>query len=138
MEELNIQRDLLYVSPIAEPLAGEKLEEKLYKLTKKFINLKLVKRGVKEVGKSIRKGHKGLVILAADISPPDVLSHLPVQCENKKIPYIFVRSRLMLGNSADTKRPTSVVMLVEPGKDAKEAGKFKKIHKKIFQSQYEN
>jgi H/ACA ribonucleoprotein complex subunit 2 len=78
MEELNIQRDLLYVSPIAEPLAGEKLEEKLYKLTKKFINLKLVKRGVKEVGKSIRKGHKGLVILAADISPPDVLSHLPV------------------------------------------------------------
>jgi hypothetical protein len=37
-----------------------------------------------------------------------------------------------LGLSADTKRPTSVVMLVEPSKEAKEAGKFKKIHKKIF------
>ena len=75
---MKVNRDQLYVSPIAEPLAGEKLEEKLYKLTKKFISLKLVKRGVKEVGKSIRKGHKGLVIMAADISPPDVLSHLPV------------------------------------------------------------
>ncbi len=94
MEEIKIQKDLLYVSPIAEPLAGEKLEEKLYKLTKKFISLKGVKRGVKEVGKSIRKGHKGLVIFAADISPVDVISHLPIQCEKKKIPYIFVRSRL--------------------------------------------
>ena len=94
MEEVEIKRDQLYISPIAEPLAGEKLEEKLLRLTKKFINLKLVKRGVKEVGKSIRKGHKGLVIFAADISPPDVLSHLPIQCEKKKIPYIFIRSRL--------------------------------------------
>ena len=40
--------------------------------------LELVKRGVKEVGKGIRKGHKGLVIFAADVSPPDVLSHLPI------------------------------------------------------------
>ena len=108
----------LYVSPIANPLAGEKLEQKLLLLTKKIIKVKGVKRGVKEVGKSLRKNFKGIVIFAADVSPIDVISHLPIQCEEKNIPYIFVRSRLELGAASDTKRPTSVVMLTRP--DAQE------------------
>lgn len=78
MENFEVDKDCLYVSPIAEPMAGEKLEKKLLKLTSKLIALKKVKRGVKEVGKSIRKGFHGICILAADVSPVDVLSHLPV------------------------------------------------------------
>jgi H/ACA ribonucleoprotein complex subunit 2 len=47
---------------------------------------KQLKRGVKEVVKSIRKGAKGyefiikisVVVMAADISPVDVLSHIPI------------------------------------------------------------
>ena len=136
MEEIEVNREKLYISPIAEPLAGEKLENKLYKLTKKFIDLKSVKRGVKEVGKSIRKDMRGLVIFAADVSPVDVLSHLPIQCEKKKIPYIWVRSRLHLGLNADTKRPTSVVMLVAPKEENDTTKKFKKIQKKIKSSLY--
>jgi H/ACA ribonucleoprotein complex subunit 2 len=52
------------------------------------------------------------VILAADISPMDVISHIPVLCEDHGIPYIFVTSRAELGNAAATKRPTSVTMVV--------------------------
>ena len=85
---------------------------------------KSLKRGVKEVVKSLRKstpasasGHEapGIVVLAADISPMDVLSHLPVLCEDHGVPYIFVTSRAELGAASSTKRPTSVVMV---GKDA--------------------
>ena len=108
----------LYVNPIATPLAGESFEKKILLLTKKIIKVKGVKRGVKEVGKSLRKKLTGIVIFAADVSPVDVISHLPVQCEEANIPYIFVRSRLELGAASDTKRPTSVVMLVDP--DAKQ------------------
>ena len=43
---------------------------------------KLVRRGVKETVKAVRKGQAGLVIIAADISPIDVLSHLPILCED--------------------------------------------------------
>lgn len=50
-------------------------------MTEKFIEFKGVKRGVKEVGKSIRKGLSGIVVFAADVSPIDVISHLPIQCE---------------------------------------------------------
>ena len=58
---------------------------------------KLVKRGVKETVKDVRKGQAGLVIIAADISPIDVLSHLPILCEDKSIPYIYVKSRAEVG-----------------------------------------
>ena len=54
-----------------------------------------------------------------DVSPIDVISHIPVFCENKKIPYCYVPSRRQLGSAGGTKRPTSVV-LVEKDKDYEE------------------
>lgn len=69
--------------------------------------------------KAIRKGDTakaeadspGVVVLAADISPMDVISHIPVLCEDHNIPYIYVTSRAELGAAGNTKRPTSVVMV---------------------------
>jgi H/ACA ribonucleoprotein complex subunit 2 len=94
---------------------------------------KCLKRGVKEVVKALRKSPipaanaaidipNGIVILAADISPMDVISHIPVLCEDHGIPYVFVTSRAELGASAATKRPTSVAMVVP-----KSASKNKKL-----------
>lgn len=64
----------------------------------------------------------GVVILAADISPMDVISHIPVLAEDHAIPYIYVTSRAELGTAGQTKRPTSVVMVsrdVDKKKDGK-------------------
>ena len=75
---------------------------------------------MKEVVKSVRKSDTGkasasnppgIVVLAADISPMDVISHIPVLCEDHNIPYIYVQSRAELGMAGSTKRPTSVVMV---------------------------
>jgi len=71
------------------------------------------------------------VIIAADVSPVDVISHLPVHCENHNIPYIYIRSRLLLGAAAATKRPTSVVLILKPSKEDKYFSKYAKIEKKI-------
>lgn len=68
--------------------------------------------------------------MAADVSPIDVISHIPVQCENKNIPYIYVRSRMELGTASQTKKPTSVVLLLKP-EDKKIQAKFAKIEAKI-------
>jgi H/ACA ribonucleoprotein complex subunit 2 len=57
------------------------------------------------------KDSPGIVVLAADISPMDVISHIPVLCEDHNIPYIYVTSRADLGAAGNTKRPTSVVMV---------------------------
>ena len=52
-----------------------------------------------------------LLILAADINPIDIISHLPVLSEEAQIPYIFVSSKEELGFASSTKRPTSCVMI---------------------------
>ncbi|CAI4215765.1 unnamed protein product, partial [Parascedosporium putredinis] len=89
-----------------------------------------LKRGVKEVVKTLRKSpastptnrtFPGLVIIAGDISPMDVISHIPVLCEDHNVPYIFVPSRAELGAAAKTKRPTSVVMIMEKPETKKKA-----------------
>ena len=105
-----------------------------------------IKRGVKEVVKSLRKSPiaavggapPGVVVLAADISPIDVISHIPVLCEDHNIPYVFVTSRAELGAAGSTKRPTSVV-LVSPEKGGKRkaeegAGEGEEDFKGVFKS----
>ncbi|CZR52717.1 related to high mobility group-like protein NHP2 [Phialocephala subalpina] len=107
--------------PFANPLADEKVAKKVLKSVKKAAKNKTLKRGVKEVVKALRKSPAGtsvtsapgIVILAADISPMDVISHIPVLCEDHNVPYIFVTSRAELGAAGNTKRPTSVVMVSE-------------------------
>ncbi|KAJ3129686.1 snoRNA-binding protein [Nowakowskiella sp. JEL0407] len=103
-------------SEIAHPLASKKLTKKILKTVKKSAKAKVVKRGIKEVVKSLRKGKKGIVVLAGDISPIDVLTHLPVLCEDNQVPYIYVPSKEELGHAGSTKRPTSCMMLMEEGK----------------------
>ena len=92
---------------------------------------KTLKRGVKEVVKALRKSAggptntdvPGIVILAADISPMDVISHIPVLCEDHNVPYIYVTSRAELGAAGNTKRPTSVVMVSESRVGSKKSEK---------------
>jgi len=106
--------------PFAAPLADDKVAKKVLKSVKKAAKNKSLKRGVKEVVKALRKSPSGagsaipgIVVLAADISPMDVISHIPVLCEDHNVPYIFVTSRAELGAAGNTKRPTSVVMVSE-------------------------
>jgi len=63
------------------------------------------------VVKGIRRKEKGLCILAGDISPLDVISHIPVLCETAGIPYVYIPSKEALGYTCLTKRPTSVVLV---------------------------
>eukprot|EP00871_Galdieria_phlegrea_P002749 jgi/Galph1/3475/GphlegSOOS_G2181.1 len=73
--------------------------------------IKCLKRGVKEVVKSLRKGEKGICVLAGDVSPFDVISHIPVFCEENNVHYCYVLDKASLGLASKTKRPTSVVLI---------------------------
>ena len=140
---------------------------------------------MKEVVKALRKNAKGcasshftivitlcsrdssliphsVCVLAGDISPIDVLTHLPVLCEDKGIPYVYVPSKevrrpmcslvrsfvagLMirthhaqeLGGAGQTKRPTSCILIMQSppkGGESDEETKeaYKKLHKRVKQ-----
>ncbi|KAK9833093.1 hypothetical protein WJX74_006925 [Apatococcus lobatus] len=126
------------LAPIAKPLADDKMNKRVLKLVKKASKRKQVKRGVKEVVKSLRKNTVGVCIIAGDISPIDVITHLPVLCEDHDIPYIFVPSKEDLGAAGMTKRPTScMLVLPKPVKgpepeDAQEYTEaYEDVHKRI-------
>jgi H/ACA ribonucleoprotein complex subunit 2 len=102
------------VNVISHPLASKKSTKKAHKLVKKAAAIKYIRRGVKEVVKALRKGEQGVAILAGDIYPVDVISHLPVLLEEHNVPYLFVPSKFDLGAAASTKRPTSCVLIRAP------------------------
>ncbi|KAF5934051.1 hypothetical protein HYC85_030222 [Camellia sinensis] len=111
------KKKLLALAPIAKPLAGKKLSKRTFKLVRRAAGHKCLKRGVKEVVKSIRRGHKGLCVIAGNISPIDVITHVPILCEEAEIPYIYVSSKEDLANAGATKRPTCcVLVLTKPNK----------------------
>lgn len=87
-----IRQPFLHPDPASQPPLPQVL-----KLAKKAAKRKQIKRGVKEVVKAIRKANKGVVIIAGDISPIDVITPLPVLCEDADIPYIYVPSKEELG-----------------------------------------
>ncbi|KAI8564139.1 hypothetical protein RHMOL_Rhmol03G0158800 [Rhododendron molle] len=108
---------LLALAPIAKPLAGKKLSKRIFKLVRRAAGHKCLKRGVKEVVKSIRRGNKGLCVIAGNISPIDVITHVPILCEESDIPYIYVTSKEDLASAGATKRPTCcVLVLTKPAK----------------------
>mmetsp|Transcript_2555 Transcript_2555/g.3899 ORF Transcript_2555/g.3899 Transcript_2555/m.3899 type:complete len:142 (+) Transcript_2555:89-514(+) len=100
-----------YVNVISQPLASKKTTKKIHKLVKKAASAKFVRRGVKEVVKALRKGEKGFCVIAGDISPVDVITHLPIMCEDRDVPYLYVPSKHDLGAAASTKRPTSCILI---------------------------
>jgi H/ACA ribonucleoprotein complex subunit 2 len=101
------------LSPISVPLANDEDQVALFKLLEAGSKAKNVRRGVKEVQKAIRKKETGVMIFAGDVEPLDVISHLPVLCEDNSIPFIFVRSKEELGAASSTKRPTSCILVRE-------------------------
>ncbi|XP_044476599.1 H/ACA ribonucleoprotein complex subunit 2-like protein [Mangifera indica] len=106
------KKKILALAPIAKPLAGKKLCKRTLKLVRRAAEHKCLKRGVKEVVKSIRRGHKGLCVIAGNISPIDVITHVPILCEESDIPYVYVPSKEDLANAGATKRPTCCILVL--------------------------
>uniref|UniRef100_A0A3B0NJD7 40S ribosomal S12-related protein, putative n=1 Tax=Theileria annulata TaxID=5874 RepID=A0A3B0NJD7_THEAN len=90
---------------------------------------RLVKRGVLDVTKSLRKGIIGIVLIASDVHPIDVVSHLPILCEELSISYAYVTNKRILSDICQSKRPTCAVLIVKPVKDL--PNKIKKLSENI-------
>ncbi|KAK6726543.1 hypothetical protein RB195_004708 [Necator americanus] len=108
------------VNVISKPLASRKLAKKIYKLVKKSAkHPHYLRQGLKDVQKAMRKNEKGIAVLAGNVSPIDVYSHIPGMCEEMEIPYAFTPSREQLGLAAGHRRP-AILLLIRPHPDYQE------------------
>jgi len=87
-----------------------------------------VRKGMNETTKAVERGIAQLVVIAGDVEPEEIVMHLPVLCDEKKIPYVYVPSKQELGRSIGIDVACAAVSIVEPG-DAK--GSLKEILKRI-------
>ncbi len=74
-----------------------------------------VRKGTNETTKAVERGQAKLVIIAEDVDPPEVVAHLPLLCEERKIPYVFVPSKEKLGSSVGIDVPAASACITEAG-----------------------
>ncbi|KAJ3174663.1 hypothetical protein HDU87_007035 [Geranomyces variabilis] len=131
-DAVSYETRVLACNAIAHPLASKKLTKKVLKTVKKAAKTKNVRRGVKEVVKALRKGQKGVVVIAGDISPVDVITHVPIMCEEADVSYIYVPSKEELGNAGSTKRATSCILVVNKEKSEIDyADLYEEVHTEV-------
>ena len=74
-----------------------------------------VRRGTNETTKSIERGNTRLVVIAENVEPPEVVAHLPILCEERNTPYIFVPSKEQLGASLGMDVGSAAATILDPG-----------------------
>lgn len=74
-----------------------------------------VRKGTNETTKAIERAQAKLVVIAEDVDPPEVVAHLPILCEERKITYVFVPSKEKLGASAGIDVPAASACINEVG-----------------------
>ncbi len=90
------------------------LKEKALQLVEVSKETGKVKKGTNEVTKVVERGEAKLVIIAEDVEPPEIVLHLPMLCDEKGIPYLYVAKKEDLGKRLDLKSAAAVAV-IEPG-----------------------
>ena len=74
-----------------------------------------VRKGTNETTKAIERGISRLVVIAEDVEPPEVVAHLPILCEERNAPFIFVPSKQQLGASLGIDVGSAAATIIEAG-----------------------
>lgn len=70
-----------------------------------------IKKGANEVTKVVERGEAKFVVIAEDVQPPEVVLHIPLLCEEKGIPYVYVQKKEELGSKVKLKSSATVAVL---------------------------
>ena len=97
--------------------APKELQDLAYDLVEKARDNGKISKGANEATKQVERGQAKLVVMAEDVTPEEILAHMPVLCEEKKIPYTYVPSKQELGTSAGLIVGTAAVAILNLGKD---------------------
>ena len=89
--------------------------DKTYQLLQVAKDTGKLRKGTNETTKAIERGIAKLVVIAEDVEPPQVVAHLPILCDERKIPYLYVPSKLELGKSAGLDVGSAAISVIEPG-----------------------
>ncbi|PSQ13951.1 50S ribosomal protein L7ae [Halobacteriales archaeon QS_8_69_73] len=74
-----------------------------------------VKKGTNETTKAVERGNAELVYVAEDVSPEEVVMHLPEIADEKETPYVFVETQDDVGHAAGLEVGSAAAAVVDAG-----------------------
>ncbi|MDD5148277.1 MAG: 50S ribosomal protein L7Ae [Candidatus ainarchaeum sp.] len=104
----------------------EKLAQQQLSLLERVKKKGKVRIGVNEVTKAVERGDAKIVFIAEDVSPAEIVMHIPLVCDEKKIPFTFVRTKKELGEKAGIAVGTAAIAIVDEGDLKKEVAEIAK------------
>jgi large subunit ribosomal protein L7Ae len=78
-----------------------------------------IRKGTNEATKSIERGRAKLVLIAENVEPPEIVAHLPLLCDERKAPFVFVPEKQKIGQAVGLMVGSAAAAIEEPG-DGKE------------------
>ncbi len=96
----------------------KEVAEAAYEVLRQASRSGKVRKGTNESTKAIERGTAKLVVIAEDVQPPEVVAHLPILCEERKIPYVFVPSKDQIGPAIGIDVSTASAAVLDPGEGA--------------------
>ncbi len=90
----------------------EELKKKTMDIVEKSKKGK-IKAGLNEVTKAIERGTAKLVVIAEDVSPAELVMHIPILCKEKNVPFSYINERKELGEKAGLRMATSTIAIIE-------------------------
>ncbi|WP_048086411.1 MULTISPECIES: 50S ribosomal protein L7Ae [Ferroglobus] len=98
----------------------EELQQEALALLEKARETGKIKKGTNETTKAVERGLAKLVYIAMDVDPPEIVAHLPLLCEEKNIPYVYVKSKEDLGKAAGIDVAAASAAIINEGEAKKE------------------
>ena len=74
-----------------------------------------IKKGINETTKSIERKTAQLVVLASDVTPEEIVIHIPMLCKENGITYAFVPTKKDLGMAVGLMVGTSAIAVENAG-----------------------
>ncbi len=99
---------------------GKELKEQQLELIEKAKKTGKVSVGVNETTKAIERGKAKIIFIAEDVSPQELVMHLPLLCQEKNIPFSYVSTKKELGEKTGIGVGTASIAVIEEGNAKKE------------------
>lgn len=114
----------------AWPLADPALTQEILDLLQSATHYRQAKKGANEVTKALNRNTCEIAILAADANPLAILLHIPLLCEDKNTPYVFVNSKSQLGRACGVSRAV-IAASISTNEGSDLAGPIKALKDKV-------
>lgn len=93
----------------------EDLAEDIYTAVEKARDTGKIRIGTNEATKAIERKNADLVVIAGDVSPEEIVMHLPAMCKDKDVDYAFVPEKEELGLAAGINLQSAAVAISDSG-----------------------